>query len=715
MKMFDKNMKSILGFLLMMGFLAQCASLSSNGSSGDCDDTDSCVSDDGRTIRSLSGLTADDVALTEDAACAVLSERIQDYHVNYLHRYLEDAQTDYCSPSVMMEDGASADSTSSSSSSSTSYTPQNSQVAGVLEPDTVFTNGEIIVTLEYDAMQIYRAWPVSSAGHVATIDDELSELPDATLTYYGMILSDDSLFAFARVSVDDADDYQAILEFDVSDPENPTTQTLKRIDGADYYSSGVQARLNSTRLVDVENVTYSAADLGYDLWPDYEDYEDIEPCDSNDEVTSEFQNVLTTHAEEQETLIRAWSIADNLPSVTTVDLTTGDTLNTHEISCSEILNSAYVAGPNLSVIVNANADRFEIADDVKVVMSSSQNIYMNDSVLILASGFKADSYKIIDDDVHEITTSALHLFNLGTENEMELTYQASGVVKGLVPSPWAIDENQGVIRVVTEVAVNEDDDETWWGSDETPDDVELAVLSQNGSHLETVGSVSAEISDEEVFAVRYVEEKAYIVTYDVVEYWDPLFVVDTSDTTTPTFLGSLEMPGYSGYLQMIDDGILLGLGQYDATCYSSEFCIGDDVKVSLYDVSDATLPTESDQLLIETGYYSSFGDFNHLAVHYETDSQTLYLPHQSYDDNGDAESSVAVISLANNDITTEQTLSVSSDIDNVERTILFSEVGSNSILMVVGASGIQAFDSVTGESQGIFEGPESGWVEIEGE
>lgn len=689
MKMFDKNMKSILGFLLVMGFLAHCSSLSDSGGDEDCADTDSCVSADGRTLRSLSTLTADDVALTEDAACAILSERIQDYHVNYFNRSLSENRNSFCSAATIEMDTATG-------GSSASYTPQNSQVAGVLESDTVFTNGEIIAFLDYDAIQIYQAWPVSLAGHVATIDNELSELPDATLTYYGMILSDDLLFAFARVSVDDADDYQAIVAFNVSDPENPIAQTLKRIDGADHYSSGVQARLNSTRLVDVENVTYSETDLGYDLWPN--DYGDIEPCETNDdEMTAEFQDFLADYAQEQETLIGLWSIADHLPSVTTVDLTTGDTLNTRAISCSEILNSAYVAGPNLSIIVNANADRFEIADDVKVVMGSSQTIYMNDEKLILASGFNADGYKIIDDDVHEITTSALHLFNLGTEDEPELTYAASGVVKGLVPSPWAIDESQGVIRVVTEVAVNEEDDESWWGSAETPDDVELAVLSQNDSHLETVGSVSATISDEEVFAVRYVNEKAYIVTYDVVEFWDPLFVVDTSDATTPTFLGSLEMPGYSGYLQMIDDGVLLGLGQYNATCYSSEFCIGDDVKVSLYDVSDATLPTESDQLVIETDYYSSFGDFNHLAVHYESDSQTLYLPHQGY---------VAVISLADNDITTEQTLSVSSDIANVERTILFSEVGANPILMVVGDSGIQAFDAVTGESQGIFEGPE---------
>lgn len=693
MKTMMKKLTPFLGLFLVLT-LTQCSSLAGNSGDEDCADTNSCVSADGRTMRSLSTLTADDVTLTEDAACATLSERIQDYHVNYLARYLNDSSDNYCSP-VMMADTAS-------SSSSTSYTPQNSQVAGVLELDTVFTNGEIIAVLGNDAIHIYQAWPLSAAGHVATIENELSELPDATLTYYGMILSDDSLFAFAHVYAEDADDYQAIFEFDVSDPENPQAQKMKRIDNVDL-SSDIQARLNSTRLVDVESVTYSASDLGYDVWPDYDSYEDVEPCDSNNEITSEFQNVLTTHAEEQESLIRAWSIADQLPSVTTVDLTTGDTLSTREISCSEILNSPYVAGPTLSVILNANADRFEIADDVKVVMGSSQTLYMNDEKLILVSGFNADGYKIIDADVHEITTSALHLFNLGTENEPELTYAASGVVKGLIPSQWAIDESQGVIRVVTEVTVNEEDDESWWGASETPDDVQLVVLTQDGSSLEIVGSVSAQISDEEVFAVRYVNEKAYIVTYDVVEYWDPLFVMDTSDATAPTLLGSLEMPGYSGYLQMIDDGILLGLGQYAATCYSSDWCVGDDVKVSLYDVSDATLPTESDQLIIETGAYSSFGDFDHLAVHYEADSQTLYLPYYEEGSGELADFFVDVISLADNAISTERTLSVNSEVESVERTILFSETGSDSILMVIGSGGIQAFDAVTGESQGVFD------------
>lgn len=711
MKNMMKKLTPFLGLFLMLT-LTQCSSSDLAEIVDECDDTGICVDPNGRTLRYLNDLSADDVALTEDAACAVLSERIQNYHINTLNRYLEEASANYCSP-VMMEDGASAETAAApSSSSSTSYTPQNSQVAGVLESDTVFTNGEIIAVLDYDAIQIYQAWPISTAGHVATIDDELSELPNATLSYYGMILNDDSLFVFTRVYVDDADDYQAIIEFDVSDSGNPQAQTLKRIDNADYYSSGVLARLNAGRLVDVETVTYSAADLGYDVWPNYASYEDVESCDSSDEITSAFQNVLTTHAKDQETLIGLWSVADHLPAVTTLDLTTGDTVSTHEISCSEILNSPYVAGPTLSVILNANADHFEIADDVKVVMGSSQHIYMNHEKLILASGFNADGYKIVDDDVHEITTSALHLFTLGTENLPELTYDASGVVKGLVPSSWAIDESQGVIRVVTEVTINEEDDENWWGASETPDDVQVTIFNQEDSHLEAAGSVSAQISDEEVFAVRYVDDKIYIVTYDVVEYWDPLFVVDTSDAAAPTFLGSLEMPGYSGYLQMIDEGVLMGLGQYSATCYSSSWCIGEDVKVSLYDVNDATLPTEADQLVIETGYYSSFGDFNHLAVHYEADSQILYLPYQSYDDDWNVESSVAVISLADASINTEQTLSVSETIDTIERTILFSEVGSNPILMVVGGSGLQVFDATTGESQGIFEGPESGSTTI---
>ncbi|MBW2261373.1 MAG: beta-propeller domain-containing protein [Deltaproteobacteria bacterium] len=89
---------------------------------------------------------------------------------------------------------------------------------------------------------------------------------------------------------------------------------------------------------------------------------------------------------------------------------------------------------------------------------------------------------------------------------------------------------------------------------------------------------------EELWATRFVEEKAYIVTYlrDDPMPRDPLWVIDLSDPYTPLLLGELEIPGWSNFLYPRGDQIV-AVGRGDR---------GARVAVSLFDVSDPTSPAE---------------------------------------------------------------------------------------------------------------------------
>ncbi len=53
---------------------------------------------------------------------------------------------------------------------------------------------------------------------------------------------------------------------------------------------------------------------------------------------------------------------------------------------------------------------------------------------------------------------------------------------------------------------------------------------------------------ERIFAVRYVGDVAYVVTF---RQTDPFYTVDLVDPTDPRVRGELKITGYSGYLHPI--------------------------------------------------------------------------------------------------------------------------------------------------------------------
>jgi len=87
---------------------------------------------------------------------------------------------------------------------------------------------------------------------------------------------------------------------------------------------------------------------------------------------------------------------------------------------------------------------------------------------------------------------------------------------------------------------------------------------------------------EQVYAVRFDGDRAYLVTFRQV---DPLYVLDLADPTDPKVAGELTIPGYSDYLFPLADGKLLGVGK-DAT----DAGLMQGVKVGLFDVADPAQP-----------------------------------------------------------------------------------------------------------------------------
>ncbi len=150
----------------------------------------------------------------------------------------------------------------------------------------------------------------------------------------------------------------------------------------------------------------------------------------------------------------------------------------------------------------------------------------------------------------------------------------NGTVPGTLLNQYSMDEYKGNLRVATTLGQS-----GWWplgivaGQSQSVNDV--YVLDRE---LKIEGSLKDLNPGERIYAVRFIDDKAYVVTY---KQTDPFSVIDLSDPKTPVLKGELKIPGFSSYLYPVTKDLLIGVGQEN-----------NQVKVSLFDVSDPANPNE---------------------------------------------------------------------------------------------------------------------------
>jgi uncharacterized secreted protein with C-terminal beta-propeller domain len=157
-------------------------------------------------------------------------------------------------------------------------------------------------------------------------------------------------------------------------------------------------------------------------------------------------------------------------------------------------------------------------------------------------------------------------------------------VPGRPLNQFSMDERNGTLRIATTIPAA--------GDAESAAD----LYTLDAETLERLGSETGMGEGQRVYAVRYVGDTAYVITFRQV---DPLHVVDLADPTSPTEVGTLELPGFSTYLHPVDDEHVLGVGEEDG-----------QAKAVLFDVSDPSDPTVADAVLLDAGR-SAVSDSHH--------------------------------------------------------------------------------------------------------
>jgi uncharacterized secreted protein with C-terminal beta-propeller domain len=141
-----------------------------------------------------------------------------------------------------------------------------------------------------------------------------------------------------------------------------------------------------------------------------------------------------------------------------------------------------------------------------------------------------------------------------------------------------MDEYQGQFRIVTAQS---------WNGQNT-----LYVL---GPDMQIEGKLEGLAPGERMWGVRFVHERAYVVTSQNVQ---SLFVVDVSAPTNPTQLGQLKFAGSLGDLRSYDETRLIGIGKEVVLTKEGDFVWYKGVKISLFDVADVGRPHELSPLAL---------------------------------------------------------------------------------------------------------------------
>ncbi len=249
---------------------------------------------------------------------------------------------------------------------------------------------------------------------------------------------------------------------------------------------------------------------------------------------------------------------------------------------------------DMMTLTGFSVDRPREAASQKTYLGAGENVYMSKDRLYIAA---ADYY-------YNDNSTSLYQFAL---NKGNMTFVAKGMVPGQVLNQFSMDEKDGYFRIATTGY-----DKNW---NETNS---LYVLSQS---MDIVGKIENIARGERIYSVRFMGERAYMVTFKTV---DPLFVIDVADPTNPQILGALKIPGYSDYLHPYDETHLIGFGKDATVVKDTAYYQG--MKVAMFDVSDVANPKEMFNVSIGDRGTESPVLFNHKALLFDKKRNIMAFP-----------------------------------------------------------------------------------------
>ena len=182
--------------------------------------------------------------------------------------------------------------------------------------------------------------------------------------------------------------------------------------------------------------------------------------------------------------------------------------------------------------------------------------------------------------------------------------QAQNDIPGTLLNQFSLSEDRGYLRVATTISGRSPFYFIFTNEEETND---FYILDEN---LKIVSKIQDFGLGERIYAVRFIGNLGYIVTF---KETDPLFILNLSDIKNPKIEGELKVSGYSSYLHMLSDKIILGIGKEK-----------NKVKISLFNIENPKEPKEISRYILDE-YWSEILN-NHHAFLIDPKNQLFFLP-----------------------------------------------------------------------------------------
>jgi Beta propeller domain len=276
------------------------------------------------------------------------------------------------------------------------------------------------------------------------------------------------------------------------------------------------------------------------------------------------------------------------------------------VACNHVRRTPRFTGAGMLSVLTIDLSYGLHAFDSDAVMTDAKTVYASPSSVYVATHGGWDR-----------ADTSIHRFDVHGPRRTD--YRASGEVPGELLNQFSLSEHKGVLRAATTSTAGNESQSY------------VTVLATKGARLEKAGQVGGLGRGERIYAVRFIGDRGYVVTF---RQTDPLYTLDLADPAHPRVTGELKILGYSAYLHPVGEHELLGVGQ-DATPEGMQL----GTQVSLFDVADPAAP----RLLHRAGLggaTSSEVEFDHHAFLWWAPKRLALVP-VSDNDGGAAAQAVA--------------------------------------------------------------------------
>jgi inhibitor of cysteine peptidase len=426
------------------------------------------------------------------------------------------------------------------------HSTTNVQVTGVDEADTVKTDGEYIYLLAGDNVSILRSYPPGEA-------QLLSKISINDMTPVGIFVNGERL---------------AVLGSNYSIIQGPYLYAT---------TSYVNEVTTYLEIYDISNRTDPALLKTFTTSGDY----------LNSRMIGDYVYIVAGQPAYYRLEVFPGFTADqvNLPSV-------GVAGNASEVPASKVYYSNVTDQYFMFTTIAALniKDITQEANSKTLMIGGTSTMYVSlADIYVTYPAYDQTGYGYEQTSIYRI-----HIQN-GT-----ITPEAQGYVPGHVLNQYSMDHDGDYFRVAT----------TAWGTtvitgfwnstikqsnDSSPISTPIVGTQQHSNvyvldmNLTIVGRLENLAIGENFHSARFMGNRCYLVTFMMT---DPLFVIDLSNPVKPIELGNLTIPGYSDYLHPYDENHLIGVGKETAASDSQYFAWYQGVKISLFDVSNASNPIQ---------------------------------------------------------------------------------------------------------------------------